>query len=168
MFADVLCCGDPPQCLAELEEVPVSSLWPRNSTLRALASLLSTEDPQVNKAAADYLSSGASCNHFRTRVSTSRREDVLNNLDGCSMSCVNVLACPCLSTGSGLLHPGAVRSWRSEPEGSLFSPQLPAGQWPHTGSDFFSRSSTTSRMYVKKKRCRSLSSFCHLLYLLAV
>lgn len=93
VFADVLCSGDPSQCLAELEEVPVSSLWPRNSTLRALASLLSTEDPQVNKAASDYLSSGASCSHFRTRVSTSRRESVLNNLDGRSVSCVNVPAC---------------------------------------------------------------------------
>lgn len=126
VFADVLCSGVPPQCLAELEEVPVSSLWPRNSTLRALASLLSTEEPQVNKAAADYLSSGASCSRFRTRVSTSRCENVLNKLDGCSTSC----ECPCLSAGSGLLHPGTVRSWRSEPEGGLFSPQLPAGQWP--------------------------------------
>lgn len=77
VFADVLCTGDPPQCLAELEEVPVSSLWPRNSTLRALASLLSTEDPQVNRAVADYLSSGASCSRFRNRVSTSSCENVL-------------------------------------------------------------------------------------------
>lgn len=52
-----------------MEVVPVSSLWPKNSTLRALASLLTADDPQVNKAAADYLSSGASRSHFRTRVS---------------------------------------------------------------------------------------------------
>lgn len=69
VFAEALCSGDYPRCLAELEEVPVSCLWPRNSTLRALASLLTAEDPQVNKAAADYLSSGASRSHFRTRVS---------------------------------------------------------------------------------------------------
>uniref|UniRef100_A0A8C4HL81 Rho family-interacting cell polarization regulator 2 n=1 Tax=Dicentrarchus labrax TaxID=13489 RepID=A0A8C4HL81_DICLA len=61
---------------SKLEHVPVSSLWPRNSTLRALASLLTAEDPQVNKAAADYLSSGASRSHFKTRVS-SAKETVL-------------------------------------------------------------------------------------------
>ncbi len=72
VFAEALCSGDYSRCLAELEEVPVSSLWPRNSTLRALASLLTAEDPQVNKAAADYLSSGASRSHFRTKVSKER------------------------------------------------------------------------------------------------
>ncbi|KAM9340168.1 rho family-interacting cell polarization regulator 2 [Symphorus nematophorus] len=68
VFVEALCSGDYSQCLAELEEVPVSSLWPRNSTLRALASLLTAEDPQVNKAAADYLSAGATRSHFRTRA----------------------------------------------------------------------------------------------------
>uniref|UniRef100_A0A3Q0RUE8 Rho family-interacting cell polarization regulator 2 n=1 Tax=Amphilophus citrinellus TaxID=61819 RepID=A0A3Q0RUE8_AMPCI len=68
VFAEVLCSGDYSRCLAELEEVPLSSLWPGNRTLRALASLLTAEDPQVNKAAADYLSSGASNKHFRTRA----------------------------------------------------------------------------------------------------
>uniref|UniRef100_A0A8C2WRJ2 Rho family-interacting cell polarization regulator 2 n=1 Tax=Cyclopterus lumpus TaxID=8103 RepID=A0A8C2WRJ2_CYCLU len=67
MFAEALCSQDYSRCLAELEEVPVSSLWPRNSTLRALASLLTAEDPQVNKAAANYLSS-ASHTHFRIRA----------------------------------------------------------------------------------------------------
>lgn len=70
MFVEVLCSGDYSQCLAELEQVPLSSLWPKNSTLRALASLLTAEDPQVNKAAADYISSAASHSHFRTRVSS--------------------------------------------------------------------------------------------------
>uniref|UniRef100_A0A3Q3XLS5 Rho family-interacting cell polarization regulator 2 n=1 Tax=Mola mola TaxID=94237 RepID=A0A3Q3XLS5_MOLML len=65
---EALCNSEPSQCLAELEEVPVSSLWPRNGTLRALASLLTAEDPQVSKAAVDYLSSGASRSHFRTRA----------------------------------------------------------------------------------------------------
>lgn len=69
MFAEALCGGEHSQRLTELEEMPVSSLWPRNRTLRALASLLTAEDPQVNKAAADYLSSGASHSHFRARVS---------------------------------------------------------------------------------------------------
>uniref|UniRef100_A0A671U2P0 Rho family-interacting cell polarization regulator 2 n=1 Tax=Sparus aurata TaxID=8175 RepID=A0A671U2P0_SPAAU len=68
VFAEALCSGDYSQCLAEMVNVPVSSLWPRNSTLRALASLLTAEDPQVNKAAAEYLSSGASRSHFRTRA----------------------------------------------------------------------------------------------------
>uniref|UniRef100_A0AAQ5XFD3 Rho family-interacting cell polarization regulator 2 n=1 Tax=Amphiprion ocellaris TaxID=80972 RepID=A0AAQ5XFD3_AMPOC len=68
VLAEVLCSGDNARCLAELEEVPLSSLWPRNSTLRSLASLLTAEDPQVNKAAADYLSSGASNSHFRNRA----------------------------------------------------------------------------------------------------
>ncbi|KAM6903729.1 rho family-interacting cell polarization regulator 2 isoform 1-T1 [Lycodopsis pacificus] len=67
MFAAALCSQDCSRCLAELEEVPVSSLWPRNSTLRALASLLTAEDPQVNKAAANYLSS-ASHGYFRIRA----------------------------------------------------------------------------------------------------
>ncbi|XP_044191704.1 rho family-interacting cell polarization regulator 2 isoform X2 [Thunnus albacares] len=68
VFAEGLCSGDYSRCLAELEEVPLSSLWPKNSTLRALASLLTAEDPQVNKAAADYLSSAASHSHFKTRA----------------------------------------------------------------------------------------------------
>ncbi|XP_077937695.1 rho family-interacting cell polarization regulator 2 isoform X7 [Gasterosteus aculeatus] len=67
MFAEALCSQDYSRCLAELEEVPVSSLWPRNGTLRALASLLTAEHPQVNKAAADYLSS-ASHSRFRIRA----------------------------------------------------------------------------------------------------
>ncbi|XP_030003292.1 rho family-interacting cell polarization regulator 2 isoform X1 [Sphaeramia orbicularis] len=68
VFAEVLCSGDHARCVAELQEVPASSLWPRNSTLRSLASLLTTEDPQVNKAAADYLCSAASHSHFRSRA----------------------------------------------------------------------------------------------------
>ncbi|XP_008420250.1 rho family-interacting cell polarization regulator 2 isoform X2 [Poecilia reticulata] len=67
-FAKTLCGDDFSRHLAQLEEVPLSTLWPQNGTLRALASLLTAEDPQVNKAAADYLSSGASDRHFRTRA----------------------------------------------------------------------------------------------------
>ncbi|KAM9839090.1 rho family-interacting cell polarization regulator 2 [Aulostomus maculatus] len=68
VFAETLCGGDYSQCLAELEQVPPSSLWPTYSTLRALASLLTAEDPQVNKAAADYLSSAASHSHLRSKA----------------------------------------------------------------------------------------------------
>ncbi|XP_016524796.1 rho family-interacting cell polarization regulator 2 [Poecilia formosa] len=68
VFAETLCGDDFSRRLAQLEEVPLSTLWPRNGTLRALASLLTAEDPQVNKAAADYLSSGASDRHFRARA----------------------------------------------------------------------------------------------------
>lgn len=68
MFAEVLAGRDFSQCLAELEEVPISTLWPRSSTLRALASLLTADDLQVNKAAASYLSSGVSRSHFRAKV----------------------------------------------------------------------------------------------------
>uniref|UniRef100_A0A8D3A6E8 Rho family-interacting cell polarization regulator 2 n=1 Tax=Scophthalmus maximus TaxID=52904 RepID=A0A8D3A6E8_SCOMX len=68
VFVEALCSGDHSRCLAELEVVPVSSLWPKNCTLGALASLLTADDPQVNKVAADYLSSGASHGYFRTRA----------------------------------------------------------------------------------------------------
>uniref|UniRef100_A0A147A3G4 Rho family-interacting cell polarization regulator 2 n=1 Tax=Fundulus heteroclitus TaxID=8078 RepID=A0A147A3G4_FUNHE len=67
-FAAVLCSGDHSVCLAQMEEVSWSTLWPLNSTLRALASLLTAEDPQVSKAAGNYLSSGASDRHFRARA----------------------------------------------------------------------------------------------------
>uniref|UniRef100_A0A8D3A668 Rho family-interacting cell polarization regulator 2 n=1 Tax=Scophthalmus maximus TaxID=52904 RepID=A0A8D3A668_SCOMX len=51
VFVEALCSGDHSRCLAELEVVPVSSLWPKNCTLGALASLLTADDPQVNKVA---------------------------------------------------------------------------------------------------------------------
>ncbi|KAF3707435.1 Rho family-interacting cell polarization regulator 2 [Channa argus] len=68
VFAEALCSRDYSRCLAEMEAVPVSTLWPRNSTLRALVSLLTAEDPKVNKSAAEYLSCGASHSNFRTRA----------------------------------------------------------------------------------------------------
>ncbi|KAF7653177.1 hypothetical protein LDENG_00086290 [Lucifuga dentata] len=68
VFAEALCSGNTSWCLAELQEVSVSSLWPRSSSLRALASLLTAEDPQINKAAAEYLSSAQSHSHFRTKA----------------------------------------------------------------------------------------------------
>uniref|UniRef100_A0A3B3C0B6 Rho family-interacting cell polarization regulator 2 n=1 Tax=Oryzias melastigma TaxID=30732 RepID=A0A3B3C0B6_ORYME len=78
VFAEVLSSGDSSQCLAELEEVPLSFLWPRNTSLRVLASLLTANEQQVSKAAADYLSSGAASRHFRMRV---RRGEGLTDED---------------------------------------------------------------------------------------
>ncbi|KAM6959432.1 rho family-interacting cell polarization regulator 2 isoform 2-T2 [Aplochiton taeniatus] len=67
-FEEALTSGDSECCLAELGEVCVTSLWPRQPTLRALASLLTSEDPQVNKAAASYLATGASHSDFKSKA----------------------------------------------------------------------------------------------------
>lgn len=98
VFAEVLGSGDLSWCLSELEEVPVSSLWPRSSTLRVLASLLTAEDIQVNKAAANYLSSGVSHCHFKARVRVclcTCVNSIFNIPDRCSKSCVNVCMYVC-------------------------------------------------------------------------
>lgn len=127
VFAEVLCSGDMSLCLAELEEVPLSSLWPRNSTLRALASLLTAEEPQVNKAAADYLSSGASNRHFRNRVSGAEQKRMPAPFP--IVSTEAAFECRRVSSaGGGVLHPGAVRGRRSEPEGGLLGSRLSAGE----------------------------------------
>lgn len=134
VFSEVLAGGDFSRCLAELEEVPVSTLWPRSSTLRALASLLTADDLRVNKAAAGYLSSGASRSHFKARV---RRLCVLAasrprgaDRRGLTLAWVFFSFSPRWAAGGGALHPGAVGGRRSEPEGRLLGSQLPAGQWP--------------------------------------
>ncbi|XP_061912558.1 rho family-interacting cell polarization regulator 2 isoform X1 [Entelurus aequoreus] len=67
-FAEVLCSGDASRSASMLEETPPSSLWPQISTLRTLASLLTAEDPRLNKAAADYLSSATLHGHFRNKA----------------------------------------------------------------------------------------------------
>lgn len=98
VFAEVLGSGDLSRCLSELEEVPVSSLWPRSGTLRVLASLLTAEDVQVNKAAANYLASGASHCHFKARVRLclfTCVNGIFNTPDRCSKSCVNVCTYVC-------------------------------------------------------------------------
>lgn len=77
VFAEAISSGDHTKCSSELQEVPLSSLWPRNTTLRSLASLLTAEDPQVNKAAADYLSSAEPHSFFRARVSCVRHRVVV-------------------------------------------------------------------------------------------
>ncbi|XP_056154504.1 rho family-interacting cell polarization regulator 2 [Lampris incognitus] len=68
VFAEALTSGDSTRCLSELQAVSVSSLWPRASTLRVLASLLTREDPQINRAAVDYLSSAVTHSHFRNKA----------------------------------------------------------------------------------------------------
>ena len=60
--------GDSGLRLAELEQVSAAQLWPREGTLRALAGLLTAEEPEVSKAAANYLSSAAAHAHFRNKV----------------------------------------------------------------------------------------------------
>ncbi|XP_054620359.1 rho family-interacting cell polarization regulator 2 isoform X4 [Dunckerocampus dactyliophorus] len=68
MFVEVLCGGDASQRVSALEETPPSSLRPQGSTLRTLASMLTAEDPRLNKAAADYLASAAPHRHFRNKA----------------------------------------------------------------------------------------------------
>ena len=68
MFVESLNSGDSGLRLAELGQVSAAQLWPRDGSLRALACLLTAEEPEVNKAAANYLSSGAAHTHFRNKV----------------------------------------------------------------------------------------------------
>ncbi|XP_072303515.1 rho family-interacting cell polarization regulator 2 isoform X2 [Eucyclogobius newberryi] len=68
VFADAISSGDHGLCLLELQEVPLSSLWPRNQTLRSLAALLTAANAEVNKTAAEYLSSTSPNSFFRTRA----------------------------------------------------------------------------------------------------
>ncbi|CAL8293559.1 unnamed protein product [Merluccius merluccius] len=68
VFVEALNSGDPGLRLAELEQVSAAQLWPRDGTLRALAGLLTAEEPEVNKAAANYLSTAASHTHFRNKA----------------------------------------------------------------------------------------------------
>lgn len=68
VFTEAISSGDHSLCLSELQEVPLSSLWPRTQTLRSLAALLTAVEPKVNKAAVDYLSSAQPSSFFRTRA----------------------------------------------------------------------------------------------------
>uniref|UniRef100_A0A674E7M0 Rho family-interacting cell polarization regulator 2 n=1 Tax=Salmo trutta TaxID=8032 RepID=A0A674E7M0_SALTR len=69
VFAEGLSGGDSERCLKELEEVSHTVLCPRQQTLRALASLLSHQDPQLSEAAAAYITSASSHTPFRSKVS---------------------------------------------------------------------------------------------------
>lgn len=68
VFAEAISSEDHSLCLSELQEVPLSTLWPRNQTLRSLAALLTAADPEVNKSAAEYLTSAQLGSFFRTRA----------------------------------------------------------------------------------------------------
>lgn len=69
MFEEALSCGDTERSLKELQEVSVTCLQPRSQTLWAVAGLLTSDDPDVMKAAAAFLSSAASHKPFRSKVS---------------------------------------------------------------------------------------------------
>uniref|UniRef100_A0A4W5QZJ2 Uncharacterized protein n=2 Tax=Hucho hucho TaxID=62062 RepID=A0A4W5QZJ2_9TELE len=68
VFAEGLSGGDSERCLKELEEVSHTGLCPRQQTLRALASLLSHQDPQLSEAAAAYITSASSHTPFRSKA----------------------------------------------------------------------------------------------------
>ncbi|XP_029590470.1 rho family-interacting cell polarization regulator 2 isoform X5 [Salmo trutta] len=68
VFAEGLSGGDSERCLKELEEVSHTVLCPRQQTLRALASLLSHQDPQLSEAAAAYITSASSHTPFRSKA----------------------------------------------------------------------------------------------------
>ncbi|KAL6456903.1 hypothetical protein MHYP_G00338660 [Metynnis hypsauchen] len=68
MFAERLSCGDAESSLKELQEMSVSFLQPRPHTLRALAGLLTSDDPDLSKAATAFLSNAASHSSFRSKA----------------------------------------------------------------------------------------------------
>nr|XP_046217434.1 rho family-interacting cell polarization regulator 2-like isoform X4 [Oncorhynchus gorbuscha] len=68
VFAEGLSGDDPERCLKELDEVSHTGLCPRQQTLRALASLLSHQDPQLSEAAAAYITSASSHTPFRSKA----------------------------------------------------------------------------------------------------
>ncbi|XP_061615239.1 rho family-interacting cell polarization regulator 2 isoform X2 [Phyllopteryx taeniolatus] len=67
LFTERLRGGDAPQCILALQEVPAWRLWPHSATLRTLASLLTSDDPGVSEAAADYLANAAAPPHAHFR-----------------------------------------------------------------------------------------------------
>ncbi|XP_076864757.1 rho family-interacting cell polarization regulator 2 isoform X2 [Brachyhypopomus gauderio] len=68
VFAERLGAGQAECSLQELREVSVTCLQPRPLTLRALAALLTSSDPDLRKAAAVFLSSAASHPPFRSKA----------------------------------------------------------------------------------------------------
>lgn len=69
VFAERLSCGNAERSLKELQEMTVTSLQPRPHTLRALANLLTSDNPDLSKAASEFLSKSASHLPFRSKVS---------------------------------------------------------------------------------------------------
>ncbi|XP_051728658.1 rho family-interacting cell polarization regulator 2 isoform X1 [Ctenopharyngodon idella] len=68
MLEEALSCGDTERSLKELQEVSVMCLQPRPQTLWAMARLLTSDDPDVMKAATAFLSSAASHKPFRSKA----------------------------------------------------------------------------------------------------
>lgn len=69
MIEEALSCGHTERCVKELQEVSIMCLQPRPQTLWAVAGLLTSDDPDLMKAATDFLSSAASHKPFRSKVS---------------------------------------------------------------------------------------------------
>ncbi|KAJ8334287.1 hypothetical protein SKAU_G00399260 [Synaphobranchus kaupii] len=68
VFVESLCSGDPDWALRELEEATASSLKPHPETLRALATLLTTDAPQLSKAATTFITSASTHLPFRSKA----------------------------------------------------------------------------------------------------
>ncbi|XP_072532122.1 rho family-interacting cell polarization regulator 2 isoform X2 [Salminus brasiliensis] len=64
VFAERLTCGD----VEELQEMSITCLQPRPHTLHTLASLLTSDDPELSKAATAFLSNAASHPPFRSKA----------------------------------------------------------------------------------------------------
>ncbi|XP_061676879.1 rho family-interacting cell polarization regulator 2 isoform X2 [Syngnathoides biaculeatus] len=67
-FSERLVGGDAHERLSALREVPAWRLWPRGATLRTLASLLTSDDPDVSEAASAYLAAEPTHGHFRNKA----------------------------------------------------------------------------------------------------
>ncbi|KAI1901667.1 hypothetical protein AGOR_G00036750 [Albula goreensis] len=68
VFTEGLCSGDSERAIRELEEVAASSLKPHPDTLRALATLLTTDDPQLSKTASTFITSASAHQPFRSKA----------------------------------------------------------------------------------------------------
>lgn len=67
-FAEALSGGDAERSLTQLQEVSITSLQPRPQTLWAVAGLLTSDEPDLSKAADAFLSSAASHKPFRSKA----------------------------------------------------------------------------------------------------
>ncbi|KAI5608174.1 protein FAM65B isoform X2, partial [Silurus asotus] len=67
-FAERLSSTDGECCIKELQEMPVTALQPRTHTLRVLAGLLTSDDPDITKAVSSFLSNAASYPGFRSKA----------------------------------------------------------------------------------------------------
>ncbi|XP_016359849.1 rho family-interacting cell polarization regulator 2 isoform X2 [Sinocyclocheilus anshuiensis] len=95
MLEEALSCGDTERCVKELQEVSVMCLQPRPQTLWAVAGLLTSDDPDVMKAATAFLSSAASHKPFRSKAVdcyTQALSEVDRSRDACAaLSCLQAV-----------------------------------------------------------------------------